>query len=46
MNASLNKYLNAKQYANICKYWNIIENLKYKLETFDGTEEYITYEEF
>lgn len=35
MNPQLNQYINETQYNKICKYWNIINNLTYKLENFN-----------
>lgn len=45
MNATLNTYLNVKEYNMICKYWRIIEKYKSKLENFDYSK-YMSYEEF
>ncbi len=45
MNAILKTYLNEKQYNMICKYWRIIEKYKSKLENFDYSSKYMSYEE-
>ena len=45
MNHIFKKYLNIIQYNKICKYWHIIDKLKFNIKNFDNTQ-YLYYDEY